>query len=331
MIMNSSMKKRIVISLFLCIVVALFILIKKHNQKRERERIELVIRNSDNYKNAKANFYSGDLENAFTTYLDLLENNPEQDWLRLELGDMYKSNKDHKNALKYYFSIRRPKELSIGYGQVYLRIGGIHEELGNNDSAVFYYNKIINSKTRVDELIGYDNDKESAFSRLGKISVKNKEYTKAIDNLSQAIDIKRVPRAIYIRANAYYLNHQPELAQKDYEESIDLIRKIHIHNHPVYKHILCDTCGPNFGTEAYLAVLEEWRNLDEQIEEMTRVMDIAKSHRDYKIVFDSFPKWERQVDSLKDFEDFNSIQRYRALKDSMRKYTDTIMVQNIYE
>jgi tetratricopeptide (TPR) repeat protein len=325
------MKKKIVISIILASLIALALFIYSNNQKEEKERVERVIRWSDEYKNAKVDFESGSFDEAFAAYDRILQEHPEQDWLRLEIGDMYDDIKDYKKALGYYFDIRSPKDLNIGYRQIYLRIGGVYEEIGKIDSAIYYYNKILQAESEVDKYIGYDNDRESAFSRLGQIAFKNTDYEEAIQYLSNAIKIKRIPKALYIRANAYFLTNNLELAQKDYDESIDMIRKIYINKNPYFKNILCDTCGSFFGKKEYMAVLDEWRSFEEKIKVDNRLDSLIKSRIEYRIAIDSIPKWDHQIDSLKELNDMESIQRLNALMDSVRKYTDTTMIFNIYE
>ena len=96
---------------------------------------------SDRYKNAKSDFESGKFEDAFRAYTKIINDNPEQEWLKIEKGDMYSDINEYSKALDCYFNINFPEKLNIGPRQIDLRIGGIYEKVGKTDSAIYYYNK----------------------------------------------------------------------------------------------------------------------------------------------------------------------------------------------
>lgn len=293
---------------------------------------ESIIRTSAIYIKAKSDFESGKVEDAFKAYTKLINDNPEQEWLKIEKGDMYSDVNQYVKALDCYFKITSPEKLNIGARQIDLRIGGIYEKIGKIDSAIYYYNKILQAvPPKVDKLIGYDNDKETAYSRLGEIEFKKTNYNLAVKYLSKSIDIQRIPKALYIRANAYYMIGKHDLAENDYNESIDLIRKIYINKHPYLKDVLCDTCGTFFGKEEYMDVLEEWRDFDNKIKERKETDSLFTSHYIYKTMIDSVPKWNREIEELKSKTDQESIKRRKHLKDSLNKYMDTVIEYNVYD
>jgi tetratricopeptide (TPR) repeat protein len=261
----------------------------------------------------------------------VLKEYPDQDWLRLMIGDLYSDLGEYRKALSYYFNIRSPKELNVGPRQLDLRIGGIYEDLGKRDSALFYYDKILRTEPRISKYIDYDNEKVSVFIRLGEMAYSDSNYTEAIKYFSRSIELKRIPKALYMRANAFYLVGKPELARKDYDESIVMIRKIYINEHPKYNKILCDTCGTFFGEEEYMAVLEEWRNLDEKIEKNNRTDSVLHSLKEFGLMVDSVPKWNNEIKRLSGESDPGSIAKRKALEDSVEKYTDTTVTLNIYD
>lgn len=312
------------------ILSTLCFLIFLHNQKKEKERIKIRIRMSEDYENARNNFKSGNFEKTINFYDEILKKYPDQDWLWLQLGDIYSETNDYTKALSCYFKIKSCIEY-IGERQILLRIGGIYEKVGKIDSAKFYYNKILQTKSKIDKHLGFDNDRETTYCRLGEIAFNNANYNDAIKYLSEAIEIQRIPKSLYIRANAYYLTGKYDLAQKDYDESIDLIRKIYINEHPYFKDILCDTCGTFFGKDEYMAVLKEWRNFDERIKESNKVDSITRSRIEYKIAVDSIPKWYSEIDSLRGKTDSESILKFNALNDSLKKYANKTVRFNIYE
>jgi len=325
------MKNKILIGLIVLIAlcVGYFLIFNQNNTSIAHK--ETVIRQLEEYKKAKTEFESGNHEESFIILDKLLSEYPDQDWLRIEIADNYAEINYYDKALTYYFSIQSPSKLNIGERQIELRIGGIYEKLGNVDSAIYYYNKIIESETIIKEYMTYDNDKNTAFSRLGEIAFNQKNYADAINYFSQAIEIKRIPKDLYIRANAYFLTGNQDSAIIDYNESIEKIRKMYINKHPIYKDILCDSCGTFFGKDEYMDVLVEWRSLEEKIKDKKEFDKLLKSNYNYQVAIDSIAKWYREIRSLENNKDIESIKKLVSLNDSIKKYTDSTIRFNIYD
>lgn len=324
----------IIIILIALVLVIFFIIFTPKPVSNPYFRIDPVedkIRMSTEYNDTKLAFENKAFDNAFAIYSELIQNHPEQEWLLIEKGDMYDDINDYENALICYKSIKSPKSLTIGARQVDLRIGGIFEKTNRIDSARFYYNKILAAPSKNTFLLDTDNDRASAYNRLGKLAFNDSSYVDAVNYFSEAIEIERVPEYIYRRANTYFLIGTHKLAKEDYDESIKLVRRIYIDDHPQYKDVLCDTCGPHFGTIEYLAVLEEWRNFDEIIQDKKEFDNLHKSRIEYTTMVDSIPKWHGEAAELRNRKDENSVKRYKAVKDSINKYSDTTMIYNIYE
>lgn len=322
-------------NLFLILFVASLAMGCSDNSAKYVESKESIIRKSAKYKNAESDFESGKFESAFKAYAELIKENPKQEWLKIEKGDMYADINAYEKSIECYRQINSPEKLSIGARQVDLRIGGMHEKMGNIDSAVYYYHKILQAvppkADKLYNLMGYDSDKETAYSRLGEIEFKGNNYDKAIAYLSKSIAIQRIPKALYVRANAYYMIGEQKLAEKDYNESIRIIRKIYINKHPDLKDVLCDTCGTFFGTEEYMAVLEEWRDFDNKIRDRKETDSLFISHYIHSAMIDSIPKWNREIEDLKNKYDEVSMIRREQLKDSLDKYMNKVVEYNIYD
>ena len=298
----------------------------------ERERIERVIQMSSKYQSISTLISQGKYEDALEIYNFYINKYPEQEWLLLWRGVLFEDLQLYSQALKDYLNIKHANWLTIDKRQKDLRIGGIYEKIGQIDSAIYYYDMIIKTKTTNLEGLDYDLTKAGAFGRLAKIYFDKGDFKKSLSYYNQSLNIEASHSKQYLRANVYYKLGMLDSAHIDYHQSIPMIRKLYIYEHPKYKDILCDTCGEHFDTFEYTDVLEEWMTFEEKIMQRNINDSILKSRDEYKIMIDSISIWNIELEELKKQKiNDGNIKRINALVDSINKYTDTIIKFNIKE
>ena len=84
-------------------------------------------------------FKSGDMATAEKAYRQALKENPRNARAAFNLGDVYLSNKDAQNALKYYSSAAKLEKSKVVRAMAYHNMGYIHQVSKNYDRAIGYY------------------------------------------------------------------------------------------------------------------------------------------------------------------------------------------------
>lgn len=88
-------------------------------------------------------FKSGDMATAEKAYRQVLKENPRNARAAFNLGDVYLSNKDAQNALKYYSSAAKLEKSKVVRAMAYHNMGYIHQVSKNYDRAIGYYKEAL--------------------------------------------------------------------------------------------------------------------------------------------------------------------------------------------
>lgn len=88
-------------------------------------------------------FKSGDMATAEKAYRQALKENPRNARAAFNLGDVYLSNKDAQNALKYYSSAAKLEKSKVVRAMAYHNMGYIHQVSKNYDRAIGYYKEAL--------------------------------------------------------------------------------------------------------------------------------------------------------------------------------------------
>ena len=161
------------------------------------------------------------------------------------IAEIYRKNREHKKAIIYYkislkqLSLNNKDNRDLTYNnqkdlaKKYRRIGTEYALLKINDSAIFYYNKLVELNSLDDEVLGLQ---ASSFSNLAGIYQKDttilNHYEKAVEFAEKAIAIHKKRNnklsqasAINNLANVYLLQGDFEKSKKKYFEGIKLIKR----------------------------------------------------------------------------------------------------------
>ena len=161
------------------------------------------------------------------------------------IAEIYRKNREHKKAIIYYkislkqlsLNLKDNRDLTYNnqkdLAKKYRRIGTEYALLKINDSAIFYYNKLVELNSLDDEVLGLQ---ASSFSNLAGIYQKDttilNHYEKAVEFAEKAIAIHKKRNnklsqasAINNLANVYLLQGDFEKSKKKYFEGIKLIKR----------------------------------------------------------------------------------------------------------
>ncbi len=277
---NFMKRTLIILSSVIALILAIYLiyLYQENEDNEEYERITRVVQMSSKNKSAIDARANGNIEEAIRLYTELIKQYPEQTWLYRQRGDMYNSIYEYSKALSDYYRVYFTRSSFSSPNQIPLKIGLIHMKLEQLDSAIIYFETILESNFESMEHFGYDTERWSANHQLGKIYFTKGEYSKSIMFFNKALEINRNTNTLYHRANTYFLLGEEELALNDYNESISDVRKYHIHKNPYLKDILCDTCSALFGTNVYLLATENWRTVEENIKHLKEIDGLTRNH-----------------------------------------------------
>jgi two-component system NarL family sensor kinase len=161
------------------------------------------------------------------------------------IADIYRKNRDHNKSVEYYkkslnLLVRNhedSRELYVNndkyFAKNFFRIGAQYQLLRKNDSAIFYYKKLVELNFLDNETLDF---KAKTYSNLSGIyqydTTMLNHYEKAIEFAEQAIAIhqnkkNRISQASAINnlANVYLLQGNFEKSKKKYFEGIRLIKR----------------------------------------------------------------------------------------------------------
>ena len=161
------------------------------------------------------------------------------------IADIYRKNREHKKSIPYYKKSLEQLEsvlldgLKIDFNQRkilienFFRLGAQYQLLRKNDSAIFYYNKLLELNFLDNETLDF---KAKTYSNLSGIyqydTTMLNHYDKAIEFAEKAIAIhqnkkNRISQASAINnlANVYLLQGDFEKSKKKYFEGIRLIKR----------------------------------------------------------------------------------------------------------
>ena len=161
------------------------------------------------------------------------------------IADIYRKNREHKKAIIYYKISLKQLSLNLkdnrdstynnqkDLAKKYRRIGTEYALLKINDSAIFYYNKLVELNSLDDEVLGLQ---ASSFSNLAGIYQKDttmlNHYEKAVEFAEKAIAIHKKRNnklsqasAINNLANVYLLQDDFEKSKTTYLNGIKLIKR----------------------------------------------------------------------------------------------------------
>ncbi len=313
-------------------ILGLFVVRKLIVGKEKKWQAEgFQVRNSELYKKAKRFYSETKYDEAFGMYKALIKLHPEQEWLKLELGDKYGDASRFREELSCLRSINDIERLPVGQRQIILRKGIAYRGLEMNDSSRYYYNQLLQMPTRHHKHLGYDLEKNAAYGALARMAYDEYDYSSSIELYTKALELHEIPRYRYIRAHAYYLVGEESKAIDDYNQSIEMIRKMVIHDHPVLSAVMCDTCGTFFGKPEYMEVLKPWRTHAEQMARDKQIMDKVRASSRGSILFDSISSWRKEKEELRGKYDDAAVERYLEITDSLEKYKNYQMRFNIYD
>jgi len=97
----------------------------------------------------------------------------------------------------------------------------------------------------------FSNEIWSSYYHIGQIDFKNGNYHMAIENYEQASTYSVTEFTNYHMANAYYAIQKIDVANKLYNQSIQLVKRKYVLKYPNSHLTQCDTCGFPFGTKEY--------------------------------------------------------------------------------
>ena len=161
------------------------------------------------------------------------------------IADIYRKNREHKKSIPYYKKSLEQLEsvlldgLKIDFNQRkilienFFRLGAQYQLLRKNDSAIFYYNKLLELNFLDNETLDF---KAKTYSNLSGIyqydTTMLNHYDKAIEFAEKAIAIhqnkkNRISQASAINnlANVYLLQGNFEQSKKTYFEGLMLIKR----------------------------------------------------------------------------------------------------------
>jgi two-component system NarL family sensor kinase len=205
---------------------------------KEYEKAKLLYEN-DNYVESlrKALYLNVQIKNSKNIRLQFK--------ITFLIADIYRKNREHKKSIPYYKKSLEQLEsvlldgLKIDFTQRkilienFFRLGAQYQLLRKNDSAIFYYNKLLELNFLDNETLDF---KAKTYSNLSGIyqydTTMLNHYEKAIEFAEQAIAIhqnkkNRISQASAINnlANVYLLQGDFEKSKKKYFEGIKLIKR----------------------------------------------------------------------------------------------------------
>jgi signal transduction histidine kinase len=161
------------------------------------------------------------------------------------IADIYRKNREHKKSIPYYKKSLEQLEsvlldgLKIDFTQRkilienFFRLGAQYQLLRKNDSAIFYYNKLLELNFLDNETLDF---KAKTYSNLSGIyqydTTMLNHYEKSIEFSERAIEVhekrnNRISQANAVNnlANVYLLQGDFEKSKKKYFEGIRLIKR----------------------------------------------------------------------------------------------------------
>ncbi|MDB2555409.1 sensor histidine kinase [Flavobacteriaceae bacterium] len=161
------------------------------------------------------------------------------------IAEIYRKNRDHNKSVEYYKKSLKlllrnhedSRELYVNndkyFAKNFFRIGAQYQLLSINDSATFYYEKLVKLSSKDDDILDFQ---ANSYSNLAGIYQKDttmlNHYTKAVEFAKKSIAIHKKRNnkqdesfAINNLANVYLLQGDFEKSKKTYLEGIKLIKR----------------------------------------------------------------------------------------------------------
>jgi signal transduction histidine kinase len=203
------------------------------------------------YENAKLLYENNNYVESLRKALYLNEQIKNSKYTRLQfkttllIADIYRKNREHKKAIVFYkkslkllgFDLLDGSKIDKTFqkylAENFLNLGSQYQLLKKNDSAIFYYKKLVELNFLDDQVL---NLQAISYSNLAGIYQKDttmlNHYEKAIEFSERAIEVhkkrnKRLSQANAINnlANVYLLQGDFEKSKKKYFEGIKLIKR----------------------------------------------------------------------------------------------------------
>ena len=203
------------------------------------------------YKKAETLFENNNYVESLRKALYLIEQIKNSKNTRLQfkitflIADIYRKNREHKRAVVFYkkslkllgFDLLDGSKIDKTFqkylAENFLNLGSKYQLLKKNDSAIFYYKKLVELNFLDDQVL---NLQAISYSNLAGIYQKDttmlNHYTKAVEFAERAIAIHKKRNnklsqasAINNLANVYLLQGDFEKSKKKYFEGIKLIKR----------------------------------------------------------------------------------------------------------
>ncbi len=215
----------------------------------QKEKQDTLVNNFTRFNFIKSLYLEKKYSKALKKSLSLLKNNSSNTNLKtltnILIGDIFKETRSYQKSLKYYKNSLSQyktllrdnkkkliqKKLDSNYIELLFKIGSVYHNLNKNDSASYYYYKIVKLNTiKQHELLV----KAKAFNNLSNIYFysEKKDFEKAEQYALNAINIKKsigdkISEAASIAslANVYLEQKKYEKSRQFYLEAINLIEK----------------------------------------------------------------------------------------------------------
>ena len=188
--------------------------------------LDLLIKNNPNnekilWESSVAYNKRGENKEGMRRLYKVIEMNP-RDYLGYSGWLKQLRFKDYENALKDFHRLDKLSKITeYPWGEnIYYLMGLSHQGLGNQDSAIYYYDKFIASEKKPENIY------PRMYTFRGKVEADRNNYEKALDFYNKTISLdKNIAEAYYYKAETYQALKQNDSAKINYNKSLDLINK----------------------------------------------------------------------------------------------------------
>ncbi|GGG96954.1 two-component sensor histidine kinase [Polaribacter pacificus] len=188
----------------------------------------------------KSKNYTKSLENALKLFEEI-ENTNENKRVKFliasVIGNIFKETNNHDKSLKFYLKsynlyennlinvesgLNSINDLYIEYVNLLLRLGSSYQVLKNNDSAIYYYNKIENIQSLNNRI---ESIKALTYSNLSGIYLRDSLYERAKIYALKAVEIRKLNKNKISEAASLSNLASISLKQNKFEEAKEIYSK----------------------------------------------------------------------------------------------------------
>jgi signal transduction histidine kinase len=191
----------------------------------------LVFSDQDHSSDALDNFFSAlSLSEKMMDTTEVMRN-------LLSISELFRANDKPEKALEYakkYEVYAYSREDLQPRDMITQRLGFIYKDLGNDSLSLHYQLESLHLSEMQHDTLGIGN----SYIDLGYLYAEAKDYGKSLQYLGDAekmyrkiSNTGRVARAFYLRAQTYESMNEPQLALKEYFESLRLSKSLDDRNH----------------------------------------------------------------------------------------------------